>query len=250
MFEAGTFSFASSASEYAFDPEFLASLGILTLSVLTKLSPADLELVAKCAEKSEHWDKHWNQFESKYGPYIALFVYRELRKQLRGRPFTAFTETTKDLCQDVYINLLKNDGRALQQFRGETQDSFLAYLYTIARNTVCSYIIYELDPAVPFKEVGGQDPDSDSDPLTTEPMTNETEEKINEAFFKEFLLEQLKSNYSSRNLERDIFLFKLYYFKGLSASEIKRRYQVTLSASGIETVVSRMKKALQRAQVG
>ncbi len=45
---------------------------------------------------------------------------------------TEFHEIVKDLRQDVYIKLLKNDSQTLRNFNGKNQSSFLAYLHVQA----------------------------------------------------------------------------------------------------------------------
>ena len=58
----------------------------------------------------------------------------------------------------------------------------------------------------------------------------------------------LRSDDESRNLERDLLIFKLHFVEGLSPREIASIPALKLTTSGLEKVLGRMKNRLVRQQ--
>lgn len=236
------FSFDTLSSEAGYALILVASIFILT-QISENVSFR--ELIHECRQKSQDWDTIWQKFEERYGHRIALFIYKEFHK-LGGKKWsTQVEETVKDLRQDVYIKLLMNKASALSNFRGIDEHAFLAYLNAIAMNVVRNHvksIKTEKRGAGSFVTRVGEDKRQ----MESEPLTANTPEELEELFFKESIINTLKESYRSRNLDRDIFIFKLFYFEGHTAVDIHAAHNFNLTVGGIETVVSRMKQLLKK----
>ncbi len=205
---------------------------------------SDQELIVKCTQRSPDWGKYWQEFEKRYGKVILLFLMRELTKIGGDKYSRDFKETVKDLRQDVYIKLLREKAIALRDFKGEYDYSFIAYLHKISINTVINFVKLNVR--------GKRSPDKfwqpakkDCSDNELEPDIDNTQEELEVKFFKQNIIASLKESYPSRNIARDLKIFKLFYFEELSADEIFTFHNMNLSVSGIETLLSRMKNVLK-----
>jgi len=84
-----------------------------------------------------------------------------------------------------------------------------------------------------------------SEDLQFQPVSMDTVDEIEKSDFRNFILEKIETCYRSKNLERDILLFKLFYFKGFTAKEIASNSNFNLTASGVETTVNRIVQRLK-----
>lgn len=225
-------------------------LPIIYLSVLIpgrghpKLS--DKELVAKCTQRSADWENFWREFQNRFDETILFYIYREFHKKSGQKVSTEFHEIIKDLRQDVYIRLLKNDAHALKNFNGENETSFLAYLHVIAKNLVNNYVnTIHFKKVIPISKVEHRPDPEDSETLPFQPVSMDTVDEIEKSIFKNFILEKIKTCYRSRNFERDILMFKLFYFKGFTLKDIAKNTNFELTASGVETTVNRIVQSLR-----
>lgn len=222
------------------------ALSIISPILVANLSDrAVLDLIKRCTRKSPNWNQVWEEFEERFGKKILMYLYYEFKKYSKGYYETEYDEIIKDLRQDVYIKLLKTDGQALKNFRGKTQNSFLAYLHVISRNVVLNFIKNSYERSVTkFVRLGEMH--SNTERKQIESISHETVDTMDKQFMREFIVSRLKGGYRSRNFQRDLLVFKLFYFEGHSAKEIISGCDINLSISGIETVVSRMKNYLEK----
>lgn len=235
--------YVSTTFAHLFDT-FIVSLSSIVLSVLVFKNISNLELIRKCTQKSQYWNNIWQEFEKRFAEKISLFVYREFRK-LNGYKYTNQPdETLKDLGQEVYIRLLDKDAKALKNFKGEHESSFFAYLNQISISVVKNFITHQQTEKRAL-EVHRQYSQRDKDYLQQEPSDTETGDELEAKFLKEYIINILQKHYKSRHIPRDIYIFKLYYFEGLSPKEIVKICPAKITASGIESLISRMKHFLQ-----
>ncbi len=220
---------------------FLSSV-LVVAQLIEDLS--DNDLIKKCREHSPDWNRFWKEFERRFDEYIFFMILYELRRQLSSSVIYDLKESIQDLRQDVYEKLLKDDGKALKEFRGEHTESFRAYLRSITINLTKNFSKREKLQQRRMNDVIGES--SAPELFRINSVTNETEEHLDEAFVKEHIIRMLRANYPSRNLDRDILIFKLYFFEGLSPKQIHNIINGELSASGVESTVSRMKKTLEK----
>lgn len=221
-------------------------LCVLSVLMLTKFVKelSDNELIKKCFERSENWNQFWGEFERRFGRYILGLIISELKKYWSSFYLHNFKEAVQEIQQEVYATLLKNGGKALRQFRGERPESFHAYLKIISVNQTKNFINSELK-----RRRRNTNTVSHTDEYSTYDIpiySNNTNEDLQEEFAKEHIIQTLRAHYPSRNLKRDLMMFRLYFFEGLSSKQIAQTFKIGLTVSGVETVVSRMKIALEK----
>jgi len=227
------------------------SLLIIYLSVLLpgrglpQLS--DNELITKCTQKSADWQNLWREFQNRFGETLLFYIYKEFHKVSGPKLSSESHEIIKDLRQDVYIKLLKNDAEALKKFHGENETSFLAYLHVIAKNLVKNHVnTNNYKNVISMSKIEHIRDSEGSETHPFQPVCLDTVDQIEKSIFKNFILETIKAFYKSRNVERDILLFKLFYFNGFTAKEIAKNTNFNLSSSGIETIVNRIVQRLRK----
>ncbi|HEX9653882.1 MAG TPA: sigma-70 family RNA polymerase sigma factor [bacterium] len=233
-------------------PSLVADLFVLIFStiIIAQLVEhlSDKELIKQCVGLSEKRNQLWKEFQKRFDQPILVFIINELGKHWNASYLQEFKEAVQDIRQDVYAKLLKDDGKALKEFKGLHPESFRAYLRAIAINLAKNFSKNETKQRKRVTEsisttdkIGGNDID---------PGCVNTEDDLEEEFVKEHLVQTLRVNYPGYNIDRDIMVFKLYFFEGLSSSEIAKSFKPGISVSGIETVISRMKKILEKAYFG
>lgn len=204
------------------------------------------ELLARCVEFGNDRERYWQEFRARFDAAMALYIYREFRQLCGDATANRAQETILDLRQDAYIRLLKNDGEALRRFRGETEQSFRAFLYIVCRNIVRNYVRTKVSREKRQTSFVAAADRGSGDSIEIEPPSQETLEQIEAAELAAHCVDMLKQNYNSREIHRDIAIFKLYYFQRYTSKELVEFYNFGLSSSGIETLMSRMKQSLKR----
>ena len=123
--------------------------------------------------------------------------------------------------------------------------SFQAYLHTISVNIVRNYLKSRLNRENHLNDSSRLKNDLTVERASQEPFNTDSTDKTDAKFFNEFIVDTLRKKYHSRKIERDILVFKLFYFEGFSSKELYDKFDFDLSSSGIETLVSRMKAVLK-----
>jgi RNA polymerase sigma factor (sigma-70 family) len=229
-------------------PSFIVNSVIFLLSaiVFAQLIEdiSDMELIRKCVERSKNWNACWKEFQRRFDRHILMVIICELKKHWPHNYLSEFKEAMQDIRQEVYARLLRDGGKALREFRGNSSGSFRAYLRTIAGRLTKNFSNQKKNE---LRRTAHAAPHAgDDEPNEIEPVSNHTEESLQEEYLKEHIIESLRTCYPSRKFERDLMIFKLHFFEGLSAKEIHQTFNTALTVSGIETVVSRMKQALEK----
>ncbi len=185
----------------------------------------------------------WEEFQKRFQRRIFLYLLRACRIS-RGQQ-DALREVILDLAQEVYVRLVKNDGRMLQSFRGQTEFSVKAFLARVAASVVSDHFRYQmaekrqaqvisLDHAKEMIEnarIDGTDLDA----------------KSVGALLSWIDVERVLNNDEDRkNATRNLLIFKLHYMDGFTASELSAFPGFDLTVSGIEAVLNRMRKKLRR----
>ncbi len=220
---------------------------LITLLVLAVYQLSTKELITKCLNDKKKRDVHWNEFKARFEKLIIVFLRRALATRLGNSRANQSPELIKDLTQDVFLCLIKNDARGLHSFRGNSEESFLAFLYTICKNEANNYVrhIQNRDRLLGTATVDADDFGFDNSGI--HPLSDQTNEEINEADLLAFMETTLKQNYRSKEIHRDLIIFRLYYLSGYTSKELIDKYDFGLTKSGIETLVNRMKNILKNA---
>ena len=112
-----------------------------------QLRPKELEgiasedLLRECGNRLTD-PELWEEFQKRFQRRIFLYLLRACRIS-RGQQ-DALREVVLDLAQEVYVRLVKNDGRMLQTFRGQTEFSVKAFLARIAASVVSDHFRYQM----------------------------------------------------------------------------------------------------------
>ncbi len=208
---------------------------------------SDNELITKCTQKSADWQNVWCEFQNRFGETLLFYILKEFHKISGQKLSPEHHEIIKDLRQDLYIKLLKNDAEALRKFHGENETSFFAYLHVIAKNLVKNHVnTNSYKKFISMSEIKPRGDPEGTETLPFQPVSLDTVDEIEKSIFENFIIETIKTFYQSRNFERDILLFKLFYFSGFTAKEIEKNTNFNLSASGIETIVNRIIQCLRK----
>ncbi len=199
------------------------------------------DLLKRCSEASDSREKAWAEFQRRYNQHIILCIFRAAK----GVNFEdAGAETIHDLCQEVYLKLLKNETKALRDFRGD-ESIFAAYLNVIASNVLKNRLKsrnYRTHSKMRSLARVRQGDDAEE---VKELLSWETEDEMAEFLFRDSIMNILNVHYASKQTDRDLVVFKLNCFEGLSPKEIVERFPCELSPSGIETLVSRMRQLIR-----
>jgi len=211
-----------------------------------KSSEPVLVLIERCLVKGNKGAAAWRDFRKCYDPLVRLYLSRQLFSRSYAYRTKQINDVIQDLCQEVYMKLLLDDAAALCHFRGATEKSFRCFLNTICTNTTINFLRAKHTNRSRRANLEIQSEPDEENVLVFAPSTNETEEYLDAIFLIEEAVAILRKKYKSRDMERDIAIFKLFYFEKLTSNELVELNEFGLKKSGIETLVSRMKKILQK----
>lgn len=204
------------------------------------------ELIQRCLDKPVN-EEAWGEFVSRYHLAIKNNINQALHHQEKNSPDhqTAITEEQiEDFAQMVYIRCIKDDCAALKNFRNNFDNSVFQYLLIISINVVRDYyrelravkrpqIVCSLEDllnnrseVLVFKEL---------EALTSTATTEESMKVISTEIIEEIFATIIKWPFK----ERDIMIFKLRYYEGLTNREIARIKGLDLSREGVGAIVSR-----------
>ena len=194
------------------------------------------KLFRRCAQVPAD-EAAWNEFMRRY--YTE--VYRGICRVLGYPPCRQFDNHFDDVLQNFYQRLLANDRRALLAFRGNSEGEAINYIRRTAVNSALNFVrkrkqdrsLVPLDrPASEDGQRSAIDPAEASDEDTI--LEREAVNKI--------LPEMLRG----RNKNRNILLFKLAAFEGLSSQDIASIAGLEVTTRAVDNQVSRIRQRLQR----
>lgn len=200
------------------------------------------DLLRECGKKLTD-SALWESFHQRFQNLIFLYILRSIRAR---RLEDKITDVVTDLAQDVYLRLIQHDGRILRSFRGTTDFSVMAFLARISVSVVSDH--YRRENAVKRKAQ-----------LVSIDEERETLEDASQRDYSDFDVNSLASILSwldvervlegdpdQRNAGRNLLIFKLHYIDGFTAAEIANFPAFALTASGIETILARIRKRLRK----
>jgi len=191
------------------------------------------DLLRACGEKLTDRSL-WAQFQQRFQGLIFLYLMRALRFRRIQEDVTGIVP---DLAQEVYLRLVQYDGRILRSFRGTTEFSVMAFLATVSSSVVRDHLRAansdkRRGQVVPIDTVRTAEHASDSSALTTLARLIDVEKAI-------------EGDPDRKNARRNVLIFKLHYVDGFQASEIAQFPGFGLSKSGVETILSRLRKRFE-----
>ena len=206
-----------------------------------EVSAADL--LRECGERLT--DRAlWANFQERFQGLIFLYLMRAMR--LRRIQDDA-ADVVPDLAQEVYLRLVQHDGRILRGFRGTTEFSVMAFLARISSSVVQDYqratgSDKRRGQVVPIEaaraaELGGlpsaDTPEFDSSQLGPILAWIDVERIV-------------EGDPDRKNARRNALIFKLHYIDGFQSGEIARFPGFDLTKSGVETILARLRKRIQK----
>jgi len=199
------------------------------------------DLLRECGEKLT--DRVlWTEFQGRFQRLIFLYLMRALR--LRRIQDDA-CDVVPDLAQEVYLRLVQHDGRVLRSFRGTTEFSVMAFLGRISSSVVTDYqrqLATEKRRAavVSIESIKGEE-------LTgARSAAAEFDSNAIGSILSWIDVERIvEGDPDRKNARRNALIFKLHYIDGFQAAEIARFPGFELTKSGVESILTRMRKRIQ-----
>ena len=205
------------------------------------------ELLERCVKNPPDeaaWEEFVRRYHSTIRASVAKTFQRKALEELERRPQFP-DDQIDDLVQAVYVRLVEEGRRAIQSFAGEHENSIYQYLSMIAVNVVRDHfreakalkrpkVCFSLDELT--EKVGdGILSSAVVSRLDGSPATNSSR-----TFTREELNEALERAVRDRHRERDILIFKLRYYDGLTLDEIKETLHLDLSPVSIGSILNRI----------
>ena len=218
---------------------------ILDLKKLT-----NTELIRRCAEDPHNRRLLWVEFCSRFDERIWLIVYRECQDKGLAKKKDQIKLTVQDLVQEVYLNLLKNDCKALTSFIGASENSMYTYLGIIARNVVCNYVTKMNAQKRPNIDKPLNDTSSGFNDYEIFKISQINKEAIEQDLSLEMLKEEidliLNQNLKDKYKERNKLIFKLYFYEEFSPEEIASKLGFEITSKRVLNLVAELKTLLRR----
>ena len=216
------------------------------------------ELLKRCSKRPPD-EAAWQEFVRRYNPTIKAHVIKTFHKKAReesDRKPQFPDDLIEDLIQAVYMRLVEEQNRALERFEGEYENSIFQYLGMISINVVRDYfreakaqkrpkVTFSLDELL---EKSGDGPVFEArSRLDGRAMSDSSA-----AYTSEEIERALKRAVSGRHRDRDILIFKLRFYEGLTLEEIKQALSLDLSpisvGSTLNRITNKMRALLLRGQ--
>ena len=203
------------------------------------------ELLKLCSKRPPD-EAAWQEFVRRYNTTIKAHVVKTFHKKAReesDRKPQFPDDLIEDLVQAVYMRLIEDQNRALERFEGEYENSIFQYLGMISINVVRDY----------FREAKAQKRPKVTyslDDIVTEPPVPSPNSNV--PFTLEEIERALRKSVSGRHRDRDILIFQLRFYEGLTLEEIKQALKLDLSPISVGSILNRitnkMKALLLRSQ--
>ena len=201
-------------------------------------------------------DRIWEEFVARFQGRIRLVILRSFQTEAERNPGLdtgSAQEVVLDLTQEVFVKLLESDRRALSRFRGRSEHSIHTYLHTIAVNLVRDHfkkLRAQKTPKAPssLSNLVKQELDSDG-PSYDQALVSDgpgPERFVASQELRDRMgatIERASPQTSTR--PRDRLIFRLYFIEGLTVGEIAAIPSVSLTESGVEKCVRRIREALR-----
>jgi RNA polymerase sigma factor (sigma-70 family) len=205
------------------------------------------ELLKRCAKRPSDeaaWEEFVRRYHSSIRGSVVKTFQRKVREEADRRPQFP-DDLIDDLVQAVYIRLVDEGSRAIQSFEGEHDNSIFQYLSMIAVNVVRDYfreakalkrpkVTYSLD------ELMENNGDGILNKAITSRLDGAPATSPAPIITREELDRMLERSVSDRHRDRDILIFKLRHYDGLTLSEIRSTLRLDLSPVSVGSILNRI----------
>ena len=138
-----------------------------------------------------------------------------------------------DLVQETYVKLFDNNSRALREFQFDHENALFGFLKAVASNVVHDHFRSSYSQK---RGSGREEEDLEKVGATLGGSAGNPDRHI---LFDE-ILRCLRSLATEPNFSRDLAIFQLYYFDGLTAKAISRLPGIDLTVKGVESTLLRL----------
>ena len=208
-------------------------------------------LIKACAESIEN-QKAWLEFLRRFDRHIKLSVLRAYRFfSINLLKKDTVKEDIKDLVQEVYIRLFKNDCKVLKNFKPKHDDAIYAYLAIMSTSVVKDFFkkFGRLKRKGYMESIDDSEDISKENKLINKSLSSFMRTNAEKQIIAKDLLEKIKSHYNSNNSKKDDkrkdLIFQLYFVHGLSITDISRIKGLNISLSNANTIIWRMKRNIR-----
>lgn len=191
------------------------------------------ELVQLCLASQD--PALWNEFVRRFQPPIARAVIKTLGKRPWIHRGPALVD---DLTQDTFLKLCANNYRALRDFHFDHENSIFPFLTKIASNVAEDYVRNFFSQK---RGSGRGEEDLEEASAAAGGHTNSPDRQI---LFDQ-ILRCLQRLSSQPNFKRDLTIFQLYYFQGLTAAAIGDLPEIGLGVKTVESILMRLIRFLK-----
>jgi RNA polymerase sigma factor (sigma-70 family) len=208
------------------------------------------QLLARCSVRPID-EEAWQEFVRRYHSTIRTAVLKTFRGKSREeveRREQFPDDAAEDLVQAVYCRLVDNRSQALQRFKGRHDNSIYQYLMMISVNVVRDHfremkalkrpkITYSLDEILTTQNAG----------LNVERKRIESvpEDRAEPPYTMDEIENALRKAAGWRNHDRDVLIFKLHYYEGLTLDEIISLLQLGITAVGVNSILNRISRRMR-----
>lgn len=206
-----------------------------------------IELFHICASDTQN-SEAWSEFLRRYSVKLKYFISGTLR-QLTGSSFACAPVLSggiqeSDLFQNAILRLVANECAAMKRFSGADEGDLLAYLAVICRSAVMD-TLRQLNAAKRGKN-------RESTQYVEAASFSQPHRLDHDGFEREILIRELVSltqntieSNSGQTSNRDLLVFDLHFFHGLSFHQISQCKSIDLSKAGVEKLIKRLMARVQ-----
>ena len=181
----------------------------------------------------------WKVFHERFHRQITTYVVRTVL-MFRGK---TDTDLVCDLVQDVHLRLLKNNGRGMSGFRGETDFSVLAFLGRTAMGVVSDhYRSQQAGKRRPAEIISIEEARRHRAEEAEIPADLDVTSILSWIDVQRLI----DSEPDRRNATRNVLIFKLHYVEGLTVREISHYPGFNLTEAAIEVILKNLRNELRR----
>lgn len=195
------------------------------------------DLLRKCGERLTD-SALWRQFQDRFHRTIMTYVLRVMWNRFKKDSI----DDACDLVQEVYLRLVRNDGRWLRSFKGQTDFSAKAFLSRIAMSVVSDhYRFQQAQKRQPAEII------SIEDARHREQDTPGKAVEINvPAVLSAIDVEKLiAAEADQKNAERNVLIFKLHFVDEFTVKEIAQFPGFGLKESAIDVILKNLRASLR-----
>ncbi len=204
--------------------------------------PVD-KLVSLCVDNNT---EAWNEFNRRFHSAIMLYSCRESQR------YNLKEVETLEVVQELFLRLLVNDHKILQEFRGTTEEELNVYLALVVRSIVWDKVRKETTQKRAAKTISLNNPVYGEKGVLLKDVLIASEETspefiLDKKIAPKELQQILASVLTGPNASRDAIIFYLHIINDLSAREIAELPIFSMSATHIQVTIFRTRERLREA---